>query len=218
MDTKIAVCVAGAVLALAMTSAFATDNCRGNCGGGSGGSSSSATGVGVGIGVGIGMGGSAKAGAEANSLNIVSPKQSQEQQSYNINTPVQQQGNEQRLTINNPAPLTYQTTEQRIVNVPDAPAVISHPTAPCRVSLGLSGSFLGGSIGGTGSVLDEGCDAREDARLLVNMGLRAEAEKRLCAKPEMAAALGTKCPKPVAQQGSQYDDPFIARRVASSAK
>jgi hypothetical protein len=43
-------------------------------------------------------------------------------------------------------------------------------------------------------VLDEGCDAREDSRLLHNMGLHAEAVLRLCAKPEMAKALGSRCP------------------------
>jgi hypothetical protein len=48
-----------------------------------------------------------------------------------------------------------------------------------------------------GSVLDEGCDTREDARMLFNMNEKVAAVARLCAKPEMAAALGpVKCPPP----------------------
>jgi hypothetical protein len=55
------------------------------------------------------------------------------------------------------------------------------------------------------STLDEGCDTREDARLLHNMGEKEAAVLRLCAKPEMAKALAAKCPKqepaaPVAEE------------------
>jgi len=78
-----------------------------------------------------------------------------------------------------------------------APDMISSPTAPCRVALGASAGWLGGAFGFNGSVLDEGCDAREDARMLNNLGLKTEAVTRLCAKPEMAKALGeARCPTP----------------------
>ena len=87
-----------------------------------------------------------------------------------------------------------------VKNTPDAPAIIASPTAPCRVQGGVGGSAPGFGLSFGGSVLDEGCDAREDARLLHNLGLQAEAVKRLCAKPEMAVALGeARCPPPPSQ-------------------
>jgi hypothetical protein len=80
-------------------------------------------------------------------------------------------------------------------NVPNPPEVIANPTAPCRIGVGVSGSGVGFGFGVGSSVLDEGCDTREDARLLFNMGLHDAALMRLCAKPEMAAAIFN-CPKP----------------------
>jgi hypothetical protein len=84
-----------------------------------------------------------------------------------------------------------------VKNTPDAYAPIASPTAPCRVAHSAGGSGPGFGISFGSSTLDEGCDAREDSRLLHNMGLREESIKRLCAKPEMAAALGEdRCPPP----------------------
>jgi len=81
-----------------------------------------------------------------------------------------------------------------VKTVGEAPAMITTTTAACRVAVQASAGWLGGAFGFGTSVLDEGCDTREDARLLVNMGEREAAVLRLCAKPEMAAALGSKCP------------------------
>lgn len=106
------------------------------------------------------------------------------------------QNTAQSINISNPpAPNNI-----KVKNVPDAPDMIAAPTAPCRIAVGVSGSWIGGSVGIGSSVLDEGCEAREDVRLLYNMGLRTEAIARLCMKPEMATALGEKnCPKPSEQ-------------------
>jgi hypothetical protein len=99
------------------------------------------------------------------------------------------------VTFNTPAEQTVrQAGTVRIENTPDAPAIIASPTAVCRVTFGAGGSVPGLGISFGSSVLDEGCDAREDSRLLHNMGLHAEAVLRLCAKPEMAKALGSRCP------------------------
>jgi len=76
---------------------------------------------------------------------------------------------------------------------PDSAVVIASPTAPCRISQGVGGSGTGFSLQIGGSTLDEGCDAREDARMLFNMGLKDQAIARLCAKPEMKVALGSRC-------------------------
>jgi hypothetical protein len=71
-----------------------------------------------------------------------------------------------------------------------APDIIASPTAPCRVAIGIGGGAIGGALSIVGSTLDEGCDAREDARLLHNLNQHDAALKRLCQKPEMARALG----------------------------
>lgn len=85
---------------------------------------------------------------------------------------------------------------ERLMTTGIAPDLLVNPTAPCRVAVGASAGWLGGAFGLSGSVMDEGCDAREDSRLLYNMGMKDEAIMRLCAKPEMATALGVnKCPK-----------------------
>ena len=86
------------------------------------------------------------------------------------------------------------TTPTRIENTPDVTTMIGSATAVCRIAFGAGGSGPGIGFSFGASMLDEGCDAREDARLLRNMGLNAEAVLRLCAKPEMAVALGAKCP------------------------
>lgn len=88
-------------------------------------------------------------------------------------------------------------------NTPDAYAPMNSPTAPCRVAHSAGGSGPGFGISFGSSTLDEGCDAREDSRLLHNMGLRDEAIARLCQKPEMAKALGKiRCPVQPAEQQS----------------
>ena len=81
-----------------------------------------------------------------------------------------------------------------VKNTPDAAVLIASPTAVCRISFGMGGSGPGIGLSFGSSTLDEGCDAREDARLLNNLGLYTEAIARLCAKAEMATALGAKCP------------------------
>jgi len=104
-------------------------------------------------------------------------------------------GNSQSITVNEAAPPSSVT----IKNTPDAYAPIASPTAPCRVAHSAGGSGPGFGISLGSSTLDEGCDAREDARLLHNMGLPNEAVTRLCQKPAMATALGeARCPKPAA--------------------
>jgi hypothetical protein len=135
-----------------------------------GASTSSATGGQGGVGYGgSAAGGSATASAGSASVGDVN---------VNVSTPAQ----------------AAQPSTVTVKNTPDANVLIASPTAVCRISFGAGGSGPGIGLSFGASMLDEGCDAREDARLLRNMGLLAEAILRLCAKPEMAAALGTKCP------------------------
>ena len=92
------------------------------------------------------------------------------------------------------------TTELRTVGV--APDMIASPTAPCRIAMGIGGGPMGWAASIFGSTLDEGCDAREDARLLHNLGRQDAAIARLCAKPEMAKALGCEVEAPAVEVGA----------------
>jgi hypothetical protein len=79
--------------------------------------------------------------------------------------------------------------------------MIASPTAPCRVAIGAGGGWIGNALSIFGSVLDEGCDTREDSRHLNNIGKIEASVRRLCAKKEMAAALGeVDCPKPATEE------------------
>lgn len=165
---------------------------------------------------------SARSNAEAVGIGIGSAtaiqgqKQQQQQGQYtvvggqNASTNVTVGGGSTNVSLS-PQPVTQsvnmpeQPDSIKVKNVPDAPSQLSAPTAPCRIAVGVAGSWMGGSLGIGSSVLDDGCDTREDSRLLFNLGLRTEAIARLCMKPEMATALGEKaCPKPQATQPTAY--------------
>lgn len=80
-------------------------------------------------------------------------------------------------------------------NTPDLGSFLNSPTANCLITHG--GGLVMAGFGfnlGSGTV-EPGCDAREDARLLHNFGLIEERNRRLCMKPELAEAMGAKCPK-----------------------
>lgn len=97
-------------------------------------------------------------------------------------------GGSQSVTVTDSGQRHYSGSYE-LKNVPNPPDVIANPTAPCRVAVGVSGSGVGFGFGVGSSVLDEGCDAREDARLLYNMGMPETAIQRLCGKPEMAKVI-----------------------------
>lgn len=74
--------------------------------------------------------------------------------------------------------------------------MISTPTAPCRISIGASAGWLGGALGISGSILDEGCDIRESSRMLHNLGFKESAVQVLCLHEASRKALevtGVKC-------------------------
>lgn len=75
-----------------------------------------------------------------------------------------------------------------------APDVLATPTAPCRVAIGASAGWLGGALGLSGSVLDEGCHIRETARVLAGLGLAEAAVRALCQDGVARKALGALCP------------------------
>lgn len=60
-------------------------------------------------------------------------------------------------------------------------------TCTSSASSGISGPGFGISFGGTG--IDEGCEARLDARTLAGLGLTKAGIQRLCERPKMAVAM-----------------------------
>jgi hypothetical protein len=209
-----------AVLMLASSSAFATNNgngneCQGNScsnnggeggqGGGGGNANNStidtntntntatATG-GTGLSV-IGFGNkvlSPTAEADANSVNVNKNKQSQHQGQVQVQS-ADNNGNNWNYT--NVQPDHLKTTGV-------APSVQGNTTAPCRIQIGASAGWMGGSFGAGSSILDEGCDTGRDIEIIKAMPGLSDAERNLaavaraCDKPTLAKALGDKCPKP----------------------
>lgn len=102
------------------------------------------------------------------------------------------QGGNASAVINNPGTVRY-SGSHTVRSVGVAPDIVANPTAPCRISAGVTGGWIGGALGFTGSVLDEGCDTRADATMLWAMGLEGAAVSRLCQKPELTKALGPLC-------------------------
>lgn len=89
--------------------------------------------------------------------------------------------------------MTFNSSAARAAYAPD---VISTPTAPCRISIGASAGWLGGALGISGSILDEGCDVRETSRMLHNMGFKEASVQSLCLHEPARKALeatGVKC-------------------------
>jgi hypothetical protein len=96
------------------------------------------------------------------------------------------------VAINNRTPSSLRT-------VGIAPDLSSYSTAPCRIAVGASGGWMGGALGFSGSVLDEGCDVWRDHVNLRLAGYVEQADLRLCDKPELKKLFGDKCKSMVAE-------------------
>lgn len=79
-------------------------------------------------------------------------------------------------------------------------------TCTSSASSGISGPGFGISFGGTG--IDEGCEARLDARTLAGLGLTKAGIQRLCERPKMAVAM---------YNSGQFICPQYAQRAAASS-
>lgn len=87
-----------------------------------------------------------------------------------------------------------------------APDILTQPTAPCRIAVGVSGGWLGGALGIGGSVEDTGCTRRENARVLAGLNRGEAAVKLMCNDPEVAAVLpecAAPAPAPAATAAQQ---------------
>jgi hypothetical protein len=92
------------------------------------------------------------------------------------------------VTENNPGNIRYGGS-YTVKSVGVAPDISTYSTAPCRVAIGASGGWIGGSVGFAGSVLDDGCDVWRDHVNLRASGHLDGANIRLCDKPELAKVL-----------------------------
>ena len=70
-----------------------------------------------------------------------------------------------------------------------APDISSYPTASCAVTGGVSGGWIGGAFGISGTTIDEGCDIREFSRLMHEQGHRQAATQILCLNDRARLAL-----------------------------
>lgn len=105
-------------------------------------------------------------------------------------------GNTQAVTVTDSGRMRY-SGSYSVRSTGIAPDIIANPTAPCRIATSVSGAGVGFGFGFGGSVLDDGCDTRADATMLLAAGEGEAAIARLCQKPELAKALGGRCGAPV---------------------
>jgi hypothetical protein len=106
----------------------------------------------------------------------------------NSNSNAYSGGNSQNVVVDSGGDVRY-SGSYRVESVGIAPDVTTNNTAPCRIAVGASGSWIGGALGLFGSVIDEGCDVWRDHENLVNGGYKEAANYRLCDKKEVAKLL-----------------------------
>jgi hypothetical protein len=93
--------------------------------------------------------------------------------------------------VNNNA--AEQPTDIRIRNTPNAMAYAAPPSATCVVTTGGSVSLPGFGGGISTGVIDKGCNARENARFLANVGATLAAVRVLCRADADVAAEVPEC-------------------------
>ena len=140
----------------------------------------------------------AYARAQAQQAQLQLQAQQQRQQQAQQQAQHTQQGNVQGVTVGGQT--TTYTSPGEVRNIQDGTATLrtvpsvsapaALPTAPCRISLsaGIAVVGFGGTFGG--SVEDEKCTMRENARMLDSLGAREAALLVMCYDEQVAAVLG----------------------------
>lgn len=100
----------------------------------------------------------------------------------------QTQANQQNMTYNESSDVHY-SGKYTVKSAPGVFAPAAHATAPCRIAISGGVSVIGwGASLGT-SVEDEGCNMRENARILNSLGAGDAALKLMCNDEKVAAVL-----------------------------
>jgi len=140
----------------------------------------------------------ARAQAQQAQMQLQAQQQRQQQAQQVQQGQHTQQGNVQGVTVGGQT--TTYTSPGEVRNIQDGTATLrtvpsvsapaALPTAPCRISLSAGVAVIG--FGGTfgGSVEDEKCTMRENARLLDSLGAREAALLVMCYDEHVAAVLG----------------------------
>lgn len=143
-----------------------------------------------------GAGGSAYVGNYVDIYNRATADQQQKQSQG------QGQGQQQSSTQANSQSMTYNESSNVHYSgkytVKSAPAISAPPayaTSPCRIALSGGVSVVGLGVSAGGSVEDEGCTLRENARILNSLGANDAALRLMCNDAKVAQVLGaTTCP------------------------
>lgn len=132
---------------------------------------------------------SVNAGVSANAGSAsLSGSQSQSGAASYSNTGAATAGNAQSVNILGPEGLKYSGSYD-VRNVPDVTTIIPGMTAPCMISVGVSGSGVGFGFGVGGGIEDKECTRRETARSLVALGKTDAAVRLFCGNPDVAKLL-----------------------------
>lgn len=133
----------------------------------------------------VGHGGNATGGnAYAGNYNEIYNKATAQQAQGQKQT----QANQQNMTYNESSDVHY-SGKYTVKSAPGVFAPAAHATAPCRIAISGGVSVIGwGASLGT-SVEDEGCNMRENARILNSLGASDAALKLMCNDEKVAAVL-----------------------------
>jgi hypothetical protein len=107
------------------------------------------------------------------------------------------QANTQSMTYNESSNVHYSgkytVKTNAAVFAPNA-----YASSPCRIGLSAGVSVVGLGLSGGGSVEDEGCTMRENARILNSLGANEAALLLMCSDANVARVLSI-CPQPAAE-------------------
>ena len=137
----------------------------------------------------VGHGGNATGGnAYAGNYNEIYNKATAQQAQLQGQAQSQKQANQQNMTYNESSDVHY-SGKYTVKSAPGVFAPAAHATAPCRIAISGGVSVIGwGASLGT-SVEDEGCNMRENARILNSLGAGDAALKLMCNDEKVAAVL-----------------------------
>ena len=136
----------------------------------------------VGVGVDVDVSNKASAQQAQNQGQHQGQVQGQSQNQANKQT------NSQTMTYNE-SPNVHYSGKYTVKSTPSVFAPAAYATSPCRIAISGGVSVIGWGASMGGSVEDEGCTLRENARILNSLGANEAALKLMCNEPKVAEVL-----------------------------